>query len=69
MSDEVLAWLTVWNKMQMICIWSSWCHWHPIICCFIKTQIGLTFLVLDYTDCPGQDAVKWVSDNVSHKKV
>jgi len=23
MSDEVLAWLSVWNKAQMICIWSS----------------------------------------------
>jgi len=24
----------------MICIWSSWCHCHPIISCFIKIQIG-----------------------------
>jgi len=23
LSDEVLAWLSVWNKVQMICIWSS----------------------------------------------
>ena len=22
-SDEVLAWLPVWSKVQMICIWSS----------------------------------------------
>ena len=22
-SDEVLAWLSVWSKVQMICIWSS----------------------------------------------
>jgi len=22
--------------VQMICIWSSWCHCHPIISCFIK---------------------------------
>jgi len=28
-SDEVLAWLSVWSKVQMICIWSSWCHYHP----------------------------------------
>jgi len=21
-SDEVLAWLSVWNEVQMICIWS-----------------------------------------------
>jgi len=23
LSDEVLAWLSVWRKVQMICIWSS----------------------------------------------
>jgi len=23
MRDEVLAWLSVWSKVQMICIWSS----------------------------------------------
>jgi len=33
---EVLAWLSVWSEVQMICIWSSWCHFHPIISCFIK---------------------------------
>jgi len=27
----------------MICIWSRWCHCHPIISCFIKTQNGLPF--------------------------
>ena len=25
LSDKVLAWLSVWSKVQMICIWSSWC--------------------------------------------
>jgi len=30
------------------CIWSSWCHCHPIISCFIKIQIGLIFSVLAY---------------------
>jgi len=39
LSDEVLAWLSVWSKMQMICI----CH--TIISSFIKIQIGLTFVV------------------------
>jgi len=29
MSNEVLAWLSVCSKVQMICIWSSWCHRHP----------------------------------------
>jgi len=22
-NDEVLAWLSVWSKVQMICVWSS----------------------------------------------
>jgi len=48
LSDEVLAWLSVWSKLQMVCIWSSWCHFHPVICCFIKTQIALTLLVPAY---------------------
>jgi len=30
LSDEVLAWLSVWIEVQIICIWSSWCHCHPI---------------------------------------
>jgi len=43
LSDEVLARLSVWSKMQMIRMWSSWCYCHPNITCFIKTQNGLTF--------------------------
>jgi len=31
------------SDMQMICIRSSWCHCHPIIYCFIKTQNSLRF--------------------------
>ena len=27
----------------MICIWSSWCHCHPIISCSSKIQNGLAF--------------------------
>jgi len=34
MTDEVLAWLSVWSEAQMICIWSSWRHCDPIIFCF-----------------------------------
>jgi len=48
MSGEVLAWLSVWSVVQIICIWSSWCHCHPVISCFIKIQIGLAFLVPAY---------------------
>jgi len=43
LTDEVLAWLSVWSEVQMICIWSSWCHCHPVISCFIKIQTGLPF--------------------------
>ena len=48
LSDEVVSWLSVCSKVQMICIWSSWCQCCPIIVCFIKIQIGLTFLVPAY---------------------
>jgi len=54
LSDEVLARLSVWSKVQMICIRSSWCHWHPVISCFIKIQNDLTFLVLAYPGCAGK---------------
>jgi len=50
----MLAWLTVRSETQIVCIWSSWCHCHPIISCFIKIQIGLTL------GCPGKDAIKRV---------
>jgi len=29
MSDEVLLWLPVWSEVQIVCIWSSWCHCIP----------------------------------------
>jgi len=60
LSNEVLTWLSVWNKVQMICIWSSWCHCHPIISCFIKLQNGSAFLVPAYMACPGKEAIKQV---------
>ena len=28
---------------EMICIWFSWCHCHPIISCFRRIQNGLSF--------------------------
>ena len=46
LNDEVLAWLSVWSEVQMICVWSMcWCSCHPVISCFIKIHISLTFLV------------------------
>jgi len=61
LSDEVLTWLSVWSEMQVICIWSSWCHRHPVISRFITIQISLIFLVPAYQGCHGKEAVIWVS--------
>jgi len=44
----------------MIYIWSSLCHCHPVISCFI-IQIGLTFLVPAYPGHSREEAVKQVS--------
>ena len=62
LSHEVLAWLSVWSELQMICILSSWCHCHPIISCFIIILNGfvpfwcrLTQVVLEkrpLNECP-----------------
>jgi len=38
-SDEVLAWLSVWSKVQIACIWSNWCHCHPIISASAKSRM------------------------------
>jgi len=34
---------------------------HPIVSCFVKIQIGFTFLIPAYPGCPGKEAVKGVS--------
>ena len=54
------VYVVVWSEMQMICIWSRWCHCHLIISGFIKIQICFTFLVLAYSGCPGKEAIKWM---------
>jgi len=28
-SDNVPVWLSVWSEVQIVCIWSSWCHCIP----------------------------------------
>jgi len=43
LSDEMMLWLSVWSKVPMIYVWSSWCHCNSVISCWIKIQIGLTF--------------------------
>jgi len=49
MSEGVLVWLSVRNKMQIRC---SWCYCHPIIFCFVKIQKGCAFQVLAHPGCP-----------------
>jgi len=48
----------VGSKVQMICIWSSWCHCHPIISCSSKIQNVLPLPA--YPGCLGKKVVKWV---------
>ena len=38
-SDGVLAWLSVWSVVQMICIWSSWCYCHPSSLASVKSRM------------------------------
>ena len=62
LSDGVLVWLSVWSDVQIVCIWSSWCH------CIPKPHHLLPLLNPDWfylsgTDlpgCPGKEAVKRV---------
>jgi len=41
LNDDMLAWLSVWSEVQMICIWSSWCHCHPVISCLASLKCRL----------------------------
>jgi len=49
LSGEVLAWLSVWNKVQT-CIWLSRCHCHSLSLASVKSRLVL----------PGKGAVKRV---------
>jgi len=49
----------LWSKVQMICILSSWCHYHRIISYSSKIR-KFIFLVPAYPGCPGKKAVKWM---------
>ena len=57
LSDEVLAWLSVWSEMQMTCIWFSWCHCHPIISASENPE-WFVLLVPAYPGSPGKKAIK-----------
>jgi len=42
LSGEVLAWLSVWSKVQT-CIWPSWCHCHSLSLASVKSRLILLF--------------------------
>jgi len=54
----MLVWLSV--ESEKICVWSSWCHCHPIVSCFVKIQNGSAFLISADPNCRGKEAVKWI---------
>ena len=62
LSDGMLVWLSVCSKVQIVCIWSSWCH------CIPKPHHLLPYLNSDwfyfsgagYPGSPGKEAVKRV---------
>ena len=38
----MLAWLSVWSKVQT-CIWPSWCHCHSLSLASVKSRLVLPF--------------------------
>jgi len=42
LSGGVLAWLSVWSKVQT-CIWPSWCHCHSLSLASVKSRLLLPF--------------------------
>jgi len=62
-SGGVLAWLSVWSKVQT-CI-AQLMSLPLTVSCFSKIQIGFTFLVLIHLGSPGKRAVKWVGELVA----
>ena len=42
LSGEVLAWLSVWSKVQTY-IWPSWCHCHSLSLASVKSRLVLPF--------------------------
>ena len=48
LSGGVLAWLSVWSKVQT-CIWPSWCHCHSLSLASVKSRL----VYLSGTGLPG----------------
>ena len=51
LSEGVLAWLSVWSKVQT-CIWLSWCHYHSLSLVSVNPD-WFTFLVPAHRGSPG----------------
>jgi len=65
LSGEILAGLSVWSEVQMICIWSSWCHCHSIISCSRSNTEWFTFLAPAYPGCSGKRPLNRCSSSSS----
>ena len=42
LSGGVLAWLSIWSKVQT-CVWPSWCHCHSLSLASAKSRLVLPF--------------------------
>jgi len=57
MSDEVSVWLSVWSEVHVVCMWSSWCHYHRatpsslFAHMSLEVQTCFNFLLLAYAGC------------------
>ena len=59
LSGGVLAWLSVWSKVQT-CVWPSWCHCHSLSLASAKSRLVFIFLAPAHLDSLGKKAVKRV---------
>ena len=59
LSIGVLAWLSVWSKVQT-CIWPSWCHCHSLSLAPVKSRLVLPFWYRLTWVLPEKRAVKRV---------
>jgi len=57
---ELHCWVSVCSKVQMMSTWSSWCHCHSHHLLLHQNPEWFTSLLLNYSGCPGQEAIKRV---------
>ena len=43
LTGGVLAWLSVWSEVQIVCIWPSWCQCHSLSLASVKSRSVLPF--------------------------